>query len=175
MQCYITQLSEEEAKNKCLIWLSIARKLLGDHVEHKPFYPNFPQQVEADELTIMLNAIMHYLSGGSWIPLYKKEDGILLRDKNKSTAFTVVNIIHLQEFYCKLLASKDSIPASLDSFIDYAIENGWTGFYKDEIPFKETLSRVAAAKVKKGELITGFVKTSTDVLRVMAYLWDLRH
>lgn len=168
---YLSKLSEDTIKDKCVRWLQIAKRLLGDHVEHEPFYPNFPQQViDADDFALFVNSITHYFSGGHWRPPYEKEKRTKLEDKNTNKKLSVVGINDLKEFYYKILSSKESIPSTLDAFVDYAIDNCWTVSFKEEIPFKETLSRIAAAQVKKGELITGLVKTTTDILRVMANL-----
>ncbi|MCW7480013.1 hypothetical protein [Leptospira kanakyensis] len=53
------------------------KQLLGDHVNFKPMYPNFPRQVmEAKEAELYLNAWLHYF--GDWLgirilPQYLKE------------------------------------------------------------------------------------------------------
>ena len=68
------------------------------------------------------------------------------------------------------MSSKQGVPEALLTFVDAAINEGWTCGFSGEIPFKENLCRVATYLVKKGESINNVISTSTDILRVMASL-----
>ena len=48
-------------------------------------YPNFPQQVaEASDAELFVNAILHDISMGSWLPEYEKAPRLPLLDDNKT-------------------------------------------------------------------------------------------
>lgn len=45
------------------------REMKGAHHDHKPMYPNFPRQVmEMDKAELYINAIVHYVTDGKFIP-----------------------------------------------------------------------------------------------------------
>ena len=46
--------------------ISLVKKLIGADVEYKPMYPNFPNSVmEMEEAELYINALVHYVSGGT--------------------------------------------------------------------------------------------------------------
>jgi hypothetical protein len=60
-----------------------ARKVIGADRNMKPIYPGFPKQVEdLDTLTLWVEQIMHYLSGGTLLPNYPDvvREGLPLKD-----------------------------------------------------------------------------------------------
>jgi len=64
---------------------------------YRPVYPNFPIQVmEAREAELYWNAIVHYWSGGSLLPVYEKEERPVLDfDEDK---FTVIRKGDFEDF-----------------------------------------------------------------------------
>jgi uncharacterized protein YueI len=49
--------------------LQIAKAYVGAHVSMKAFYHNFPAQVmEASEIKLYLNGLLHYWSSGTYVP-----------------------------------------------------------------------------------------------------------
>lgn len=168
---YLSSLDEDSAVAVCKKVLSLAKESVGAHVAMKAFYPNFPRQVmEASDAELYINAILHYWSFGQWTPEYVEAKRPELKEKNPKTTITLISMEDVKAYFFRLLASKNSLPASLVEFVDMGIEEGWAAEYQGEIPFKETLCRVATALVKQGHSINGVVATTTDVLRVMAAL-----
>ena len=57
----------------------------GNDVEYKPMYPGFPEQVmKMDDCEFYLNAFMHYLTNGEYVPKYPEEElKKALNDKTK--------------------------------------------------------------------------------------------
>ena len=52
--------------------IPVLQELKGAHVSHAPLYPNFPAQVmQTSEAELLLNALVHYWSGGTWKPDYE--------------------------------------------------------------------------------------------------------
>lgn len=65
--CKKLSLSEITDLNRCL--LDILAKAVGDHQMHRPFYPDFPDQVMAmAEAELYLNALLHYFTEGKYRP-----------------------------------------------------------------------------------------------------------
>lgn len=170
---YLSSLEEEDAIKACQSIIALAKENVGAHVKIKAFYPNFPRQVmEASDAELFINAIMHYWTLGTWKPEYVAENRPALTEKNSKNKISLVSMEDVKKYFFSVIASKNSIPASLVEFVEMGIEEGWAAEYKGEIPFKETLCRVATSLVKEGKSINGIIKTTTDVLRVMAALSD---
>lgn len=168
---YLSSLDESTSVEVCKKVLSLAKESVGAHVAMKAFYPNFPRQVmEASDAELFINAILHYWTLGAWTPEYVEEKRPDLAEENPKTEISLVSMEDVKAYFFRILASKNSIPASLVEFVEMGIEENWAAEYKGEIPFKETLCRVATALVKQGQSINGVVATTTDVLRVMAAL-----
>lgn len=168
---YLSSLDEATSVEVCQKVLSLAKESVGAHVAMKAFYPNFPRQVmEASDAELFINAILHYWTLGAWSPEYVEEKRPDLKEENPKTEISLISMEDVKAYFFRILASKNSIPASLVEFVEMGIEEGWAAEYKGEIPFKETLCRVANALVKQGQSINGVVATTTDVLRVMAAL-----
>lgn len=168
---YLSSLDESTSVEVCKKVLSLAKESVGAHVAMKAFYPNFPRQVmEASDAELFINAILHYWTLGAWTPEYVEEKRPDLAEENPKTEISLVSMEDVKAYFFRILASKNSIPASLVEFVEMGIEEGWAAEYKGEIPFKETLCRVATALIKQGQSINGVVATTTDVLRVMAAL-----
>lgn len=154
--------------------LNIAKESVGANVEHKPMYPNFPEQVmELSEVELYFNAILHYWSRGKILPNTEvAEARSFLDEENRKTRIKLVTEGDIKAFFFTLLASKTSIPESLRVFVELGLSEGWHNEFTEKIPFKETLCLVAKYKVKQGEPISNIVETTTDVLRIMAALSD---
>lgn len=168
---YLSSLDEATSVEVCQKVLSLAKESVGAHVAMKAFYPNFPRQVmEASDAELFINAILHYWTLGAWSPEYVEEKRPDLKEENPKTEISLISMEDVKAYFFRILASKNSIPASLVEFVEMGIEEGWAAEYKGEIPFKETLCCVATALVKQGQSINGVVATTTDVLRVMAAL-----
>src|SRR5471032_591942 len=59
----IGMLSATELKHWLRDIVGVLRRETGAHVHHRPFYPDFPEQVlTASEAELYLNAVMHYLT-----------------------------------------------------------------------------------------------------------------
>lgn len=55
----------------------VLTRMVGAHVEHKPFYKNFPQQLSSlSELELYMNALVHYWTDGQWILEYANQSRI---------------------------------------------------------------------------------------------------
>lgn len=149
--------------------------LVGDHVKHKPMYPNFPEEVaEKSDFELYFNALVHYISFGEWSPEYKeevREKGIELGVKFKiiglNDAKAVSNKLN------SLLESYDSLTAFDKEAIVFGIDNDLIDISeKTEIPFAETRCLVLQQFMKNND-VDSFSKSAnnvTDVLRVVTYL-----
>ena len=61
-------MSANAMANYCQNVIKVVDDMYGN-VVYKPFYKNFPREVmEADRATLVINAILHYISGGTIVP-----------------------------------------------------------------------------------------------------------
>ncbi|KAK6461399.1 hypothetical protein DFJ63DRAFT_314029 [Scheffersomyces coipomensis] len=140
------------------------------------FYKTFPEHVmKASDAELFVNAIAHYWTWGTLLPSYVKKERLDLNELLKMK--TIKNVItkkDLINYFLKLLCSKSApTPAAMD-FIDQGLENKW---YNEipadfDIPFKELLTKVATFALNNGLSINKYVKSCTDILRIMAHLSD---
>jgi len=145
------------------------KQLKGSHVVHKPMYPNFPQQViEMSHLDLYFNAIVHYWTQGEWMPHYDQLPRELHFEKVKLRTIGLATDEDLNILFNKMITSNESLSEEDKSFIIWFIENGYT--VPDNIPYKENMCYVAGLLLSRGEDIRHFVKTSTDVLRIVTFL-----
>ncbi|RLV92221.1 hypothetical protein JA1_003285 [Spathaspora sp. JA1] len=153
-------------------YLNIINECVGIPLDYEPMYPNFPLQVmNATDLELFTNATMHYYSCGTWKPVYIKQERVALLERCTPSKLRLVSLDDLKQYFIKLVSSKTSIPWGHENFIKQCITEGWLDIYKEqfsEIPFRETSCELAVACLKQGKDIRYFVKTTTDVLRVMA-------
>lgn len=76
--------SKENIENFYKDLMPKLKRLTGADKTYNPMYPNFPQQVmEATDIELYVNAIMHYFTFGEWMPQYAKDERLPLLDDNK--------------------------------------------------------------------------------------------
>lgn len=156
------------------------KKLVGADKEYKPMYPNFPKQVmEASDIELYVNAILHYFTFGSWMPEYKKDERLPLFDSNKMTVLSVGSNVDIMDILNNLLSSKTSLSEQDKKDVEYIIQN-YPEYYKylpDDIPLKENVALIGKilfekAPIKNASYIQKYFKTATDVLRLITALSD---
>lgn len=150
--------------------LPTLKTIKGDNVAYKPMYPNFPKQVmEAKQMELLLNAVLHYWSNGVLLPDYEKEPRAIKLEKTSFHNLKVVSEEELDSVFAKITSSKDSISEEDSSFLQYFINERNLPLPSD-VPFKETLCFLAGQYLNKGVDISPMVKTATDILRIITSL-----
>lgn len=169
-------------------WANELKELLirynGSRENMKPMYPGFPKQVmEASELELFLNAIIHYASNGNWMPEY--EETIKLRSESILTPKVIglANDNELMSYVRKLAEMPVSMSQQQKEILAFLLD-----IYPEELfmgeafnmPNKEnmvfTIHCVAKSSYKVFEtwkiiLAEKNMHTITDVLRLsMAFL-----
>lgn len=153
------------------------KALIGADKEYKVMYPNFPKQVaEADDAELWINAILHYISFGTWLPEYEKVERAPLAELSKRQELTLGDLEDLKEIFTNLFSSKTSLAQQDYKDLEWCLENveeSWN-WIPEEITFKEILAWISAKLVKeeKTEVLAKHYKTVTDVLRLAVSLSD---
>ena len=157
------------------------RKSIGAHVEYKPMYPNFPQQVmDAPEAELYMNAIMHYF--GDWLGLriMPEYDAKARPQMTEKTELKVIDVGGPEEFgkiFTNLVGAKSSISQEDKDAVEWFIKkfpDTIKELFPVEIHLKETKAFVAKLLLENttapAEVLTQYFKTATDVLRFAAAL-----
>ena len=154
------------------------KRLKGAHVKYSPMYPNFPEQVmEASEIELFFNAIIHYWSLGTILPEYEKEERLPLHEFTKCQ---MVNLGKEEDFvsiFKNLLSSTTSLSETDKEDLTWFANNyQLTDNLPEAIPSKENLALVAKLLIAKEKnnaaVLTRYFKTATDVLRFAVALSD---
>ena len=156
------------------------KKLVGADKEYYPMYPNFPQQVmEASDIELFVNAILHYFTFGQWMPEYEKDERLPLFDSNKMTVLSVGNASDVMDILSNLVSSKTSLSEQDKCDVETIIKTypEYHKYLPDEIPLKENVALIGKiileeAPIKKANYIQKYYKTATDVLRLVTCLSD---
>jgi hypothetical protein len=180
LQAHIMQLgyifSEKDIHtiSRCVNFNDFAQNLIkslkdftGADRNWQPMYPGFPQQVvETSELELFINAIIHYWSGGQFIPPHKEYDRTDYFPKEFKT-LKLINTDELKSIIASWIESGVSLSEqqkdAILTYFDLLKEE------KYQIQFKETLAFLAQ---KQPLFAIQQCNTVTDVLRVASALSD---
>lgn len=154
-------------------------------LKYQPMYPDFPKQVmEMNSVELYINALLHYLTDGKWLPGYEKAPCAA----NSGRAFVPVKLrvlgtATLAEFkamFGNLMRANSSLSAADVEDLGFFFETfeDAVEYIPKEPVFKENNAVIASLCLEKGavpaEEFTGrlgfFFETPTDVLRLAAAL-----
>lgn len=169
-----------KVKNREVVYDALVnglKELTGADKVYNPMYPNFPESVmEKDDFELYFNAIVHYWSFGTLLPYEEKEERAPLFNTAKVKVLDAGSFDDLNDIFNNLCASKTSLSKSdVDDMI--FILNSAKVTLPDEIPFKENAACVCRLLVDTGvdtdgSLCRKYVKTATDVLRLVTAMSD---
>lgn len=169
-----------KAKNREVVYDALVnglKELTGADKVYNPMYPNFPESVmEKDDFELYFNAIVHYWSFGTLLPCEGKKERVPLFNAAKVKVLEAGSFDGLNDIFNNLCASKTSLSKSdVDDMI--FILNSAKVTLPDEIPFKENTACICRLLVDTGvdtdgSLCKKYVKTATDVLRLVTAMSD---
>lgn len=154
--------------------------MLGDHVTHRPMYPNFPIQVmEAPNAVLYINALVHYFGssiGMNILPVYEKDDRPALTHTQPLKVIDRGSIKDSIELMTNLIQSKVSFSQTDKEDVKTYINSDafFPSSVKYDIPNKENLATVVKLGLEAGRLLVAedSFKTATDVLRLAVAMSD---
>ena len=171
----VASLTEKQATRLYNDIVPILKRAVGAHVVHKPMYPNFPKQVmEASEMELFINAILHYWTFGQWKPEYEAAPRLAKFEKVKYKMLTLGSEEDFVGVFKKILSSNDSVSETDRNIVEWFYKHYDTEAlpYPDIIPFKENMCVVAGMFLADNIDISLLVTNATDVLRIVTYLSD---
>lgn len=149
------------------------KESVGAHVKHKPFYPNFPQQVmEASEAELYANALAHYWTYGVWMPNFTVNERPVEFENVKFKELDVVTDGDFDNVFTQILQSADSISGTSKEVVEWFVTSGRTLNLPERIPFKENVCLLAGVFLKNGKWNSNLVKDTNDILRIVTFLND---
>lgn len=163
--------------------VKVVEKMSGGDKVFQPMYPNFPKQVlEASELELFVNAMVHYTGdflGVRILPKYNKEQRDVLSEDVKPKMIGYVSFADVQKYFENLLTSNvvlsESQKESFKTLCLFLKEKGLldTVVENSNIPQKENLAFIGSLYLKNDwnfAVVSNNFKTTTDVLRlIVAY------
>lgn len=170
-------LDREELQRFYLELIPALKNLSGADVVYKPMYPNFPDSVmEAEEIDLFLNAMVHYWSIGTLYPNEKKSQRLPLFDETKVKVITLGAVEDLQDIFKHLCQAKTSISQTDKEDLEWIFKHIQVKF-PDEIPLKENAALIGKIYLENYPLTTArdiqkYFKTATDVLRLITAMSD---
>lgn len=153
------------------------KELTGADKVYNPMYPNFPESVmEKGDFELYFNAIVHYWSFGTLLPYEEKEERVPLFNTAKVKVLEAGSFDDLNDIFNNLCASKTSLSKSDVNDMIFIL-NSTKVTLPDEMPFKENAACVCRLLVDTsvdtdGSLCRKYIKTATDVLRLVTAMSD---
>lgn len=169
-----------KAKNREVVYdvlVNGLKELTGADKVYNPMYPNFPESVmEKDDFELYFNAIVHYWSFGTLLPYEEKKERAPLFNTAKVKVLEAGSFDDLNNIFNNLCASKTSLSKSDVDDMIFTLNSAKVTL-PDEIPFKENAACVCRLLIDTGvdtdgSLCKKYVKTATDVLRLITAMSD---
>lgn len=174
------KLMHMKAKNREVVYDALVnglKEITGADKVYNPMYPNFPKSVmKKDDFELYFNTIVHYWSFGTLLPYEEKEERAPLFNTAKVKVLEAGSFDDLNDIFNNLCASKTSLSKSdVEDMI--FILNSAKVTLPDEIPFKENTACICRLLVDTGvdtdgSLCRKYIKTATDVLRLVTAMSD---
>lgn len=156
------------------------RVMAGADKAYRPMYPNFPKQVaDATVTELFINAVMHYGSLGTWMPLYATNERVPLLNRGNFTVLTEGSENEVFDIFKNLLNSKTNLSLQDKADIEIVVveKPDFYNYLPEEIPLKESVAFLAKTILFKTDAVNisavkRYFKTATDVLRFIVALSD---
>ena len=138
--------------------------------DYRPLYDGFPKQViEMSEIELFINAIIHYLSAGTWVPNSYTDSRPVAFEHAEYRMLDTCTETEFNHIFTDILSVNQSITPMdkevLEWFFNNCSQEWMLNHLPKDIPFKENLCFVLA---ECEGYVPGF--TFTDILRTATYM-----
>lgn len=176
----IAMLSATELKHWMREIVGVLRRKTGAHVHHRPFYPNFPEQVlTASEAELYLNAVMHYLT--LWrLPPTEQSRPAMLEGGLISRVIEPGSVQEFEALLEPLVSSGTSLSEEETADVIWFIRKYKSDVFRllpEAVPFREIRAQLGSALIlhvagdaRVDAFLEKNVETATDVLRLAVAL-----
>jgi hypothetical protein len=176
----IGMLSATELKHWLRDIVGVLRRETGAHVHHRPFYPDFPEQVlTASEAELYLNAVMHYLT--LWrLPPTEHSRPAMLEGNFISRVIEPGSASEFESLLEPLVSSRTSLSEEETADVVWFVREYKSDVFRllpEAVSFREIRAQLGGALmlyVANDARVDAFlernVETATDVLRLAVAL-----
>ncbi|RON33214.1 TerD family protein [Pseudomonas brassicacearum] len=176
----IGMLSATELKHWLRDIVGVLRRETGAHVHHRPFYPDFPEQVlTASEAELYLNAVIHYLTLRR-LPPTEESRPPLLEGNFIPWVIEPGSIPEFESLLEPLVSSRTSLSEEETADVVWFVREYKSDVFRllpEAIPFREIRAQVGGALIlhvagdaRVDTFLERNVETATDVLRLAVAL-----
>ncbi|MCU1772265.1 TerD family protein [Pseudomonas sp. 13B_3.2_Bac1] len=176
----IGMLSPTELKHWLHGIVEILRRRSGAHVHHRPFYPDFPEQVlRATEAELYLNAVIHYLTLRR-LPPTEESRPPLLEGNFIHWVIEPGSVHEFESLLEPLVSSRTSLSEEETADVVWFVREYKSDVFRllpESIPFREIRAQVGGALIlhvagdaRVDAFLERNVETATDVLRLAVAL-----
>ena len=183
----LVKLDQKALKEFYFDYFNLMQKAKGDNVDHKVFYPNFPNVEDISDDELYIRGVLHYLTASSDNYGFINQDLAIDDNKEKLVSNDYEDITLLtEEEAIKILSKYVNALFEQKTVISYAYHNLIKSFYivyphllsPIEIPFKENVAFYCSLLLNDNKKIGDtfnksnlrFIKTATDLLRVYSII-----
>ena len=156
--------------------IEVLRRRSGAHVHHRPFYPDFPEQVlTASEAELYLNAVMHYLTLRR-LPATEESRPPLLEGNFMPWVIEPGSLPEFESLLEPLVSSRTSLSEEEAADVMWFIREYKSDVFRllpEVVPFREIRAQVGGALIlhvpgdaRVDAFLEQNVETATDVLRL---------
>ncbi|NIL18689.1 TerD family protein [Pseudomonas sp. AN3A02] len=176
----IGMLSPTELKYWLREIVGVLRRETGAHVHHRPFYPDFPEQVlTASEAELYLNAVIHYFT--LWrLPPTEHHRPAMLEGNVISRVIESGSVSEFESLLEPLVSSRTSLSEEETADVVWFIREYKSDVFRllpEAVPFREIRAQVGGALIlhvagdaRVDAFLERNVETATDVLRLAVAL-----
>ncbi|NCE90092.1 TerD family protein [Pseudomonas sp. L13] len=176
----IAKLSATELKYWLREIIGVLRRETGAHVHHKPFYPDFPEQVlTASEAQLYLNAVSHYFTLLR-LPPTEHARPAMLEGNFISRVIEPGSVSEFESLLEPLISSRTSLSEQETADVIWFIRKYQSDVFRllpESVPFREICALVGGALIlhvagdtQVDAFLERNVETATDVLRLAVAL-----
>lgn len=154
--------------------IPVLQKSRGAHQEFRPMYPDFPSQVmEMSRSELYINAVLHYVTWGRYLPAQERQERIPLLDNVELTVIDLGTDEEFKGLFTQIAASNTSLSEQDREDLDWFIRTfreGIAPLLPGRIPQKETMAGICGLLIRHTangmEMAGRYCRTATDVLRI---------
>lgn len=173
-------LSAPELKHWLREIVGVLRRETGAQVHHRPFYPDFPEQVlTASEAQLYLNAVVHYLTLRR-LPPAELARPPMLEGNFISRVIEPGSVSEFESLLGPLVSSRTSLSEEETADVAWFIREYKSDVFRllpEAVPFREIRAQVGGALIlhvagdaRVDAFLERNVETATDVLRLAVAL-----
>ncbi|MCA9805604.1 MAG: TerD family protein [Cyanobacteria bacterium HKST-UBA02] len=171
-----SQMSLEQLTELNKLFLDVLPKVTGAHQSFQPMYPNFPMDVmKKSNVELYINAMLHYLTSGKFMPLDRKKDRESLIEHPSLRTVRMGGVDDAEKLLRALMNSPVSFSQQDSEDLRVLVEafgSDTLTMIPDSVTNRENKARILAALRSRDllseEVLSQHINTVTDVLRLAA-------